>query len=117
MLFTRDTRAVLVSSSVERFCSGLVRESLGGKLTTSSRSPSPLLLVLEGFRRGRGVVERETEFAGGAGSRFHGLIQEKSTADRAYRSCGTANRRRRIEDEIEMSRAALRQQSCNPWRP
>jgi len=106
MLFTRDTRVVLVSASVERFLQRPRRELLGQKANDIfSESSSLGSLVLEGFRRGRGVAQREIEFAGGRRVQVSmDFIQEKSTQIGALLIMRDSESVRRIEDEIEMSR-------------
>jgi signal transduction histidine kinase len=106
MLFTRDTRVVLVSASVERFLQRPRRELLGQKANDIFSESSPLgSLVLDGFRRGRGVPQREIQFPGGQRVQVSmDFIQEKSTQIGALLIMRDSESVRRIEDEIEMSR-------------
>jgi signal transduction histidine kinase len=106
MLFTRDTRVVLVSASVERFLQRPRRELLGQKAADIFSESSPLgSLVLDSFRRGRGVGQREILFAGGQRVQVSmDFIQEKTTHIGALLIMRDSESVRRIEDEIEMSR-------------
>jgi len=106
MLFTRDTRVVLVSASVERFLQRPRRELLGQKANDIFSETSPLgSLVLDGFRRGRGVAQHEIQFPGGQRVQVSmDFIQEKSTQIGALLIMRDSESVRRIEDEIEMSR-------------
>jgi len=106
MLFTRDTRVVLVSASVERFLQRPRRELLGQKASDIFSEASPLgSLVLDGFRRGRGVAQSEIQFPGGQRVQVSmDFIQEKSTQIGALLIMRDSESVRRIEDEIEMSR-------------
>lgn len=106
MLFTRDTRVVLVSASVERFLQRPRRELLGQKASDIFSETSPLgSLVLESFRRGRGVGQREIQFDSGRRVQVSmDFIQEKSTQIGALLIMRDSESVRRIEDEIEMSR-------------
>jgi signal transduction histidine kinase len=106
MLFTRDTRVVLVSASVERFLQRPRGELLGQKASDIFSESSPLgSLVLDSFRRGRGVGQREIQFPGGRLVQVSmDFIQEKSTQIGALLIMRDSESVRRIEDEIEMSR-------------
>ena len=66
MLFTRDSRVVLVSASVERFL-GIPRQALLGKTAREIFSPGKPLgaLVLEGFQLRRAFGQREIETSRG----------------------------------------------------
>jgi signal transduction histidine kinase len=106
MLFTRDTRVVLVSASVERFLQRPRRELLGQKANDIFSESSPLgSLVLDSFRRGRGVGPREIQFPNGPCVQVSmDFIQEKSTQIGALLIMRDSESVRRIEGEIEMSR-------------
>ncbi len=66
MLFTRDSRVVLVSASVERFL-GRPRGEMLGRTAREVFSPSSPLgaLLLEAFERRRPLMQREVESANG----------------------------------------------------
>jgi signal transduction histidine kinase len=106
MLFTRDTRVVLVSASVERFLQRPRRELLGQKASDIFSETSALgSLVLENFRRGKGVNQWETQTASGQRVQVSmDFIQEKATQIGALLIMRDSESVRRIEDEIEMSR-------------
>jgi len=106
MLFTRDSRVVLVSASVERFL-GTPRQALLGKSARDIFSPGTPLgaLVLEGFQLRRAFGQREIEAAGG---RFIQValdfIHEGGTQIGALLTMHDTESVRRIENEIETSR-------------
>jgi len=106
MLFTRDSRVVLVSASVERFL-GRPRQELLGRAARDIFSPHSALgsVVLGGFQSGRPIAQRELEAANGkpvlVGLDF---IQERGTPIGALLTLRDAESVRRIEDELEMSR-------------
>jgi len=106
MLFTRDSRVVLVSASVERFL-GTPRQALLGKSARDIFSPGTPLgaLVLEGFQLRRAFGQREIEAARG---RFIQValdfIHEGGTQIGALLTMHDTESVRRIENEIETSR-------------
>ena len=106
MLFTRDSRVVLVSASVERFL-GTPRQALLGKSARDIFSPGTPLgaLVLEGFQLRRAFGQREIEAAGG---RFIQValdfIHEGGTQIGALLTMHDTESVRRIANEIETSR-------------
>ena len=106
MLFTRDSRVVLVSASVERFL-GTPRQALLGKSAKDIFSPGTPLgaLVLEGFQLRRAFGQREIEAARG---RFIQValdfIHEGGTQIGALLTMHDTESVRRIENEIETSR-------------
>ncbi|HWF92328.1 MAG TPA: ATP-binding protein [Terriglobales bacterium] len=106
LLFTRDSRIVLVSASVERFL-GRPRHELLGRLAKEvfSRN-SPLgIQVLEAFRVKSPIVPQETESPSGKRIELSlDFIQEKGTPIGALMTLRDAESVRRIEDEIELSR-------------
>lgn len=106
MLFTRDTRVVLVSALVERYL-GRPRRELLGKTAREIFSADTALgaMLLEGFQFRKAIVQREIEsttgkriqvsldFIQGGGAQIGALLTLRDTESV-----------RRIEDEIEMSR-------------
>jgi signal transduction histidine kinase len=106
MLFTRDSRVVLVSAPVERFL-GRPRSELLGKTAREifSRDSPVGALVLDAFERKRPLLQRE--FTAAAGRRVQvsmDFVQEKSTQIGALLIMRDAESVQRIGDEIEMSR-------------
>lgn len=106
MLFTRDSRVVLVSASVERFLGRPRGEMLGRTASEVFSSGSPLgTLLLEAFERKRPLMQREVESANGRRVQLSlDFIQEKSTQIGALLIIRDSESVRRLEDEIEMSR-------------
>jgi PAS domain S-box-containing protein len=106
MLFTRDSRVVLVSASVERFLGRPRGEMLGRTANEVFSSSSPLgTLLLEAFERKRPLMQREVESANGRRVQLSlDFIQEKSTQIGALLIIRDSESVRRLEDEIEMSR-------------
>ncbi|MGH9538285.1 MAG: two-component system sensor histidine kinase NtrB [Terriglobales bacterium] len=106
MLFTRDSRIVLVSASVERFLGRPRRELLGRQAREVFSSESALgALVLRSFDRKSPVPQREIEFPSGKRVQISlDFIQEKGSPIGALLTMRDAESVRRIEDEIEMSR-------------
>ncbi|MGC2194180.1 MAG: ATP-binding protein [Terriglobales bacterium] len=106
MLFTRDSRVVLVSASVERFL-GRPRGEMLGRTAREVFSPSSPLgaLLLEAFERRRPLMQREVESANGRRVQLSlDFIQEKSSQIGALVIMRDTESVRRLEDEIEMSR-------------
>jgi signal transduction histidine kinase len=106
MLFTRDSRVVLVSASVERFL-GTPRQALLGKTARDIFSPgSPLgAQVLEGFQLRKPFGQREIETAGGKCIQVAlDFIHEGGTQIGALLTMHDTESVRRIENEIETSR-------------
>jgi len=106
MLFTRDSRVVLVSASVERFL-GRPRRELLGHTAKEIFSPNTPLgdLLLNAFQLRRAITQREIE--NGNGKRVQlalDFIQEGGTQIGALLTIRDTESVRRIEDEIEMSR-------------
>src|SRR6266849_653765 len=106
MLFTRDSRVVLVSASVERFLGRPRRELLGHTAKEIFSSESPLgALVLDAFQRRSAVVQRELESPNGKRVQVSlDFIQERGAQIGGLLTMRDAEAVRRIEDEIEMSR-------------
>ena len=106
MLFTRDSRVVLVSAPVERFL-GRPRNELLGRTAGEifSRDSHLGALVLEAFERRRPLPQRELTSAAGAQVQVSlDFVQEKSTQIGALLVMRDAESVRRIGDEIETSR-------------
>jgi signal transduction histidine kinase len=106
MLFTRDSRVVLVSAPVERFL-GRPRGELLGRTAHEIFSADSFLgpMVLDAFERKRPLSQRE--FSAAAGRRVQvsmDFVQEKGTQIGALLIMRDAESVRRIGDEIEMSR-------------
>src|SRR6202051_2352220 len=106
MLFTRDSRVVLVSAPVERFL-GMPRAELLGRTVRDVFSGNTALAttILEAFDRRRPLTQRE--FIAAAGRRVQvslDFVQERSTQIGALLIMRDAESVRRIGDEIEMSR-------------
>jgi signal transduction histidine kinase len=106
MLFTRDSRVVLVSAPVERFLGKPRGELLGRTASELFSRDSPLgTLVLDAFERRRPFSQRE--FVAAAGRQVQvslDFVQEKSNQIGALLIMRDAESVRRIGDEIEMSR-------------
>jgi PAS domain S-box-containing protein len=106
MLFTRDSRIVLVSASVERFV-GRPRGEMLGRNVSEVFSDSTRLgrLILDSFRLRREVSQGEVE--GENGKRMQvslDFIHERGEQIGALLVIRDAESVRRIEDEIELSR-------------
>ena len=106
MLFTRDSRVVLVSASVERFLGRPRRELLGRTAKEIFSAETPMgALMLEAFQTRRAVAQKEIE--GGHGRRVQlslDFIQEGATQIGALLTLRDTESVRKIEDEIETSR-------------
>jgi len=106
MLFTRDSRVVLVSASVERFL-GRPRRELLGHSAREIFSPESEFggVIRQAFERRIPVAQREIEFPSGKRVQISlDFIREKETQIGALLTMRDADSVRRIEDEIEMSR-------------
>ena len=106
MLFTRDSRVVLVSAAVERFL-GRSRGELLGRSVKEIFSPESALgvLMLDAFRLHHNIEQREIEMTNGRRVEFSlDFIQQKGTQIGALLTLRDAESARRIEDEIELSR-------------
>jgi len=106
MLFTRDSRVVLVSASVERFLGRPRRELLGHAAREIFSSESEFgALMLQAFERRSPVAQREIEFPSGKRVQIAlDFIREKETQIGALLTMRDAESVHRIEDEIEKSR-------------
>jgi PAS domain S-box-containing protein len=106
MLFTRESRVVLVSASVERFL-GRPRSELLGRTVMEifSRDSGLGALVLDGFQLRRPIELEEVESPNGKRVQVElDFIQEKGGQIGALLTLRDAESVRQIEDEIEMSR-------------
>src|SRR5208337_3706166 len=106
MLFTRDSRVVLVSASAEKFL-GRPRREILGRTAEEIFSDGTVLgaVVLPAFQKQRPLVQYE--FDGADRRRVQvslDFIQEKGTPIGALLTMRDAESVRRIEDEIEISR-------------
>jgi len=106
MLFTRDSRVVLVSASVERFLGRPRRELLGRTVKEIFTRDSSLgALVLDGFQLRRPVGQREVESSSTKRVQVSlDFIQEKGSPIGALLTLRDAESVRQIQDEIEISR-------------
>jgi PAS domain S-box-containing protein len=106
MLFTRDSKVVLVSAAVERFLGRSRGELLGGNVREIFASESPLgSLMLDAFRLHHNLEQRELEMSNGRRVQISlDFIHEKGTQIGALLTMRDAESARRIEDEIELSR-------------
>jgi PAS domain S-box-containing protein len=106
MLFTRDSRVVLVSASVERFLGRPRGEMLGRTAREVFKAGTPLsATLLDAFERRRPLMQREIESANGRRVQVSlDFIQEQTTQIGALLIIRDTETVRRLEDEIEMSR-------------
>ncbi len=106
MLFTRDSRVVLVSAAVERFLARPRQELLGRQVKEIFSQDSEFgATVLEAFRRHSTLNQSELESPNGRRvSVSLDFIQEKGSPIGALVTMRDAESVQRIEDEIEMSR-------------
>jgi PAS domain S-box-containing protein len=106
MLFTRDSRVVLVSAAIEGFLGRSRGELLGRTVKEIFPSESALgSVMLDAFRLHHNVVEREIESSNGRRVQVSlDFIQERGTQIGALLTMRDAESARRIEDEIELSR-------------
>ena len=106
MLFTRDSRVVLVSASVERFL-GRPRSELLGRTVKEifTRDSSLGVLVLDGFQLRNPVNQRDVETSNTKRVQVSlDFIQERGSPIGALLTLRDAESVRRIQDEIEISR-------------
>jgi signal transduction histidine kinase len=106
MLFTRDSRVVLVSASVERFL-GRPRGELLGRTVKEifSRDSSLGALVLDGFQLRHPIAQRDVESSNTKRVQLSlDFIQERGSPIGALLTLRDAESVRRIQDEIEISR-------------
>jgi PAS domain S-box-containing protein len=106
MLFTRDSRVVLVSAAIETFL-GRSRRELLGRTANEIFSPESGLgaAMLDAFRLHHNVAQREIETPNGRRVQVSlDFIHEKGTQIGALLTMRDTESARRIEDEIELSR-------------
>ncbi|HYW38844.1 MAG TPA: ATP-binding protein [Terriglobales bacterium] len=106
MLFTRDTRVVLVSASAEKFL-GRPRREILGRTAEEIFSDGTVLgaVVLPAFQKQRPLLQYEFDAVDGRRVQVSlDFIQEKGTPIGALLTMRDAESVRRIEDEIEISR-------------
>src|SRR5271170_5601862 len=106
MLFTSDSRVVLVSASVERFLGRPRRELLGRTVKEIFTRDSALgALVLDGFQSRNPIVQRDVESSNTKRVQVSlDFIQERGSPIGALLTLRDAESVRRIQDEIELSR-------------
>jgi len=106
MLFTRDSRVVLVSAAIEGFLGRSRGELLGRTVKEIFPAESALgALMLDAFRLHHNIEAREIEASNGRRVQVSlDFIQEKGTQIGALLTMRDAESARRIEDEIELSR-------------
>jgi PAS domain S-box-containing protein len=106
MLFTRDSRVVLVSVAIESFLGRSRRELLGRTASEIFSAESALgSIMLDAFRLRHNVAQREMEASNGRRVQVSlDFIQERGTQIGALLTMRDAESVRRIEDEIELSR-------------
>jgi PAS domain S-box-containing protein len=106
MLFTRDSRVVLVSASVERFLGRPRRELLGRTVKEIFTQESSLgALVLDGFQLRHPIAQHEVESSNGKRVQVSlDFIRERGSPIGALLTLRDAESVRRIQDEIELSR-------------
>jgi PAS domain S-box-containing protein len=106
MLFTRDSRVVLVSASAEKFL-GRPRREILGRSAEEIFSDGTVLgaVVLPAFQKQRALVQYEFDATDGRRVQVSlDFIQEKGTQIGALLTMRDTESVRRIEDEIEISR-------------
>ena len=106
MLFTRDTRVVLVSASAEKFL-GRPRREILGRTAEEIFSDGTVLgaVVLPAFQKQLPLLQYEFDAVDGRRVQVSlDFIQEKGTPIGALLTMRDAESVRRIEDEIEISR-------------
>ena len=106
MLFTHDSRVVLVSASIERYL-GRSRGELLGRTVKEIVAPESAFgaMLLDAFRLHHNVEQREIEMANGRRAQISlDFIHEKGTQIGALLTLRDTESARRIEDEIELSR-------------
>jgi len=106
MLFTRDSRVVLVSASAEKFL-GRPRREILGRSAEEIFSDGTVLgtVALSAFQKQRALSQYEFDAADGRRVQLSvDFIHEKGTSIGALLTMRDAESVRRIEDEIEISR-------------
>jgi PAS domain S-box-containing protein len=106
MLFTHDSRVVLVSAAIETFV-GRSRGALLGRTVKEIFSPESSFgsLMLDAFRLHHNIAQHEIEMPNGRRVQVSlDFIHERGTQIGALLTMRDADSARRIEDEIELSR-------------
>jgi PAS domain S-box-containing protein len=106
MLFTHDSRVVLVSAAIETFV-GRSRGELLGRTVKEIFSPESSFgsLMLDAFRLHHNIAQHEIEMPNGRRVQVSlDFIHERGTQIGALLTMRDAESARRIEDEIELSR-------------
>jgi len=106
MLFTRDSRVVLVSAAIETFL-GRSRRELLGRTANEIFSPESALgsATLDAFRLHHNISQREFETSNGRRVQVSlDFIHQQGTQIGALLTMRDTESVRRIEDEIELSR-------------
>jgi len=106
VLFTRDTRVVLVSASAERFIGRPRGEILGNSVESVFNDANKLgRIVLDAFALHRPIPQREIELENGRRIQIAlDFIAERGERIGALLTMRDAESVRRIENEIELSR-------------
>ncbi len=106
VLFTRDTRVVLVSASAERFIGRSRGEILGNSVESVFSDANKLgRIVLDAFALHRPIPQREIELENGRRIQIAlDFIAERGERIGALLTMRDAESVRRIENEIELSR-------------
>lgn len=106
MLFTRDSRVVLVSAAIETFLGRSRRELLGRTAGEIFSAESALgAAMLDAFRLHHNIAQREIETSNGRRVQVSlDFIHQKGTQIGALLTMRDTESVRRIEDEIELSR-------------
>jgi PAS domain S-box-containing protein len=106
MLFTRDSRVVLVSAAIESFLGRSRGQLLGHTVREIFPAESAIGgIILDAFRLHHNVEAREIEASNGRRVQVSlDFIQERGTQIGALLTMRDAESARRIEDEIELSR-------------
>jgi PAS domain S-box-containing protein len=106
MLFTHDSKVVLVSAAVERFLGRARGDLLGRSVKEIFSAESQIgAVLLDAFRLHHNVEQHEIETPNGRRVEMSlDFIQQKGTQIGALLTMRDAESARRIEDEIELSR-------------
>jgi signal transduction histidine kinase len=106
MLFTSDSRVVLVSAPVERFLGRPRRELLGRTVKeVFSQNSSLGALVLDGFHLRHAIVQREVESSNGKMVQVSlDFIRERGSPIGALLTLHDAESERNLHDQFEKSR-------------
>jgi PAS domain S-box-containing protein len=106
MLFTHDSRVVLVSAAIEGFVGRSRGELLGRTVKEIFSAESPFgSVMLDAFRLHHNIAQHEIEMPNGRRVQVSlDFIHERGTQIGALLTMRDAESARRIEDEIELSR-------------